>query len=142
MASDPIRRGARLWWSYARFGVRGLLASVLVIGGWLGWLAHRARIQRGAAAEMTPVKFAGIWALPRFCYCWRIRPGRRGRRFYLLSEPHLSQVPANRPPTVIRQQYQKRGRAQIPNNLTQRILASASSIIAEAHPETTRYDTL
>jgi hypothetical protein len=52
MASDPIKRGARPWWSYARFGVRGLLASVLVIGGWLGWLAHRARIQRDAAAAI------------------------------------------------------------------------------------------
>jgi hypothetical protein len=30
--------------------VRGLLASVLVIGGWLGWLAHRARVQEAAAA--------------------------------------------------------------------------------------------
>jgi hypothetical protein len=52
VASDPIRRGARPWWSCARFGVRGLLASVLVIGGWLGWLAHRARVQREAAAAI------------------------------------------------------------------------------------------
>ena len=56
MASDRIDRGARPWWSYARFGVRGLLASVLVIGGWLGWLAHRARVQREAAAA---IKWAG-----------------------------------------------------------------------------------
>jgi Leucine Rich repeat len=56
MASDSIKRGARPWWRYARFGVRGLLASVLVIGGWLGWLAHRARVQRDAAAA---IKWAG-----------------------------------------------------------------------------------
>jgi Leucine Rich repeat len=56
VASDPIRRGARPWWSYARFGVRGLLASVLVMGGWLGWLAHRARVQRTAAAA---IRWAG-----------------------------------------------------------------------------------
>jgi hypothetical protein len=52
VASGLIRRGARPWRSYARFGVRGLLASVLVIGGPLGWLAHRARVQREAVAAI------------------------------------------------------------------------------------------
>jgi hypothetical protein len=52
MASDPTKRGARPWWSYARFGVRGPLASVLAISGCFGWLAYRTRVQSDAAAAI------------------------------------------------------------------------------------------
>jgi hypothetical protein len=37
---------------YLRFSVRGLLILVLLIGGWLGWLAQTARTQREAVAAI------------------------------------------------------------------------------------------
>src|SRR4051812_18842713 len=42
----------RPWRRYVRFSVRGLVIAVLVIGGWLGWIAHRARVQREAVAAI------------------------------------------------------------------------------------------
>jgi hypothetical protein len=42
----------RPWRKFLRFGVRGLIVLVLVIGVWLGWLVRVARIQRGAVAAI------------------------------------------------------------------------------------------
>lgn len=44
------KRGS--WRSHLRFGLRSLLALVLVIGGWLGWVVQRARLQRGAVVAI------------------------------------------------------------------------------------------
>jgi hypothetical protein len=40
------------WRRYLRLSVRGLLILVLLIGGWLGWLAQTARTQREAVAAI------------------------------------------------------------------------------------------
>jgi internalin A len=42
---------SRRWW--LRISVRGLLVAVLLVGGWLGWLVHTARIQHDAVAAIT-----------------------------------------------------------------------------------------
>jgi hypothetical protein len=39
--------------------------------------------------------------------CWRIRPGRLIPRILISSPTYLAQVPGDRPPTGIRQQYQQ-----------------------------------
>jgi hypothetical protein len=40
----------RLWWSYVRFSVRGLVVLVLLAGGILGWIVQQAHVQRDAVA--------------------------------------------------------------------------------------------
>ena len=57
------------WWRSLRFSLRSLLALVLVIGGWLGWVVHRARVQREAVAA---IERAGdkVW------YDWEWNNGR------------------------------------------------------------------
>ena len=49
MPASPI---SRPWRRFLRFSVRGLIVSVLIIGGSLGWMAHAARIQREAVAAV------------------------------------------------------------------------------------------
>ena len=46
----------RPWQRYLRLSVRSLVVLVIVIGGWLGWIVHRARVQRDA---VTAVERAG-----------------------------------------------------------------------------------
>ncbi len=53
MLTGPV---LRRWRRYVRFSVRGLLVLVLVIGVWLGWIVHQARVQRYAVAT---IKAAG-----------------------------------------------------------------------------------
>jgi len=50
MLACPV---SRHWRRYLRFSVRGLIGLVLVIGIWLGWVVHLARIQRDAAAAIA-----------------------------------------------------------------------------------------
>ncbi len=38
--------------SWLRLSLRGLMIFVLLAGGWLGWLAHRANVQRKAVAAI------------------------------------------------------------------------------------------
>jgi internalin A len=38
------------WRASVRFSLRSLFFLVLLIGGWLGWIVHRARVQRDAVA--------------------------------------------------------------------------------------------
>jgi internalin A len=60
LTADPPEAGipgrpelaSRPWRRYLRFSVRGLMALVLVIGGWMGWIARSARIQREAVAAI------------------------------------------------------------------------------------------
>jgi Leucine-rich repeat (LRR) protein len=40
------------WRRFLRFSVRGLIALVLVIGVWLGWIVRQAHIQRDAVAAI------------------------------------------------------------------------------------------
>ena len=47
MATEAV---SRRWRRFLRFRLRGLSALVLVIGVWLGWIVHTARIQRVAVA--------------------------------------------------------------------------------------------
>ena len=59
----------RPWWRKVRksLSLRMLMVLVLVIGGGLGWIAHRARVQRRAVEAIT--KAGGTvsydWQLPR-----------------------------------------------------------------------------
>jgi hypothetical protein len=40
------------WRRYLRYSVRGLIISVLIVGGWLGWVVRSAQIQRDAVAAI------------------------------------------------------------------------------------------
>ena len=40
------------WRRYLRLSLRSLLALVLFLGGWLGWMVHHARVQREAVAAI------------------------------------------------------------------------------------------
>jgi internalin A len=44
---------SRPWRRSLRFSVRGLIALVLIIGVWFGWIVRSARIQREAVAAIT-----------------------------------------------------------------------------------------
>ena len=43
---------ARPWRRYLRISLRGLIVLVLVLGGALGWMVHRAEVQRDAVAAI------------------------------------------------------------------------------------------
>lgn len=60
--------GKRLWRGYARFSLRGLIALVLIAGGWLGWMVRNARVQRDAVAE---IRRSGGWVW----YDWHFKSG-------------------------------------------------------------------
>ncbi len=45
-------RDRRPWWRYLRLSLRALIVLVLLIGGGLGWMVHRARVQREAVAAI------------------------------------------------------------------------------------------
>jgi internalin A len=70
----PERPSSESWRRRLRISVRGLMALVLVIGGGLGWVIHRARVQRDAVAAITRVgghvgyswqRSMGAWISPR-----------------------------------------------------------------------------
>jgi internalin A len=50
MLAEPVSPS---WKRFLRFGVRGLLVFVLVIGAGLGWIVHQAHIQRDAVAAIV-----------------------------------------------------------------------------------------
>ena len=52
MSATVAGRTSHPWRRFLRFSVRGLIVSVLVIGGWLGWTVRNARIQRAAVAAV------------------------------------------------------------------------------------------
>ncbi len=58
----------RPWRRFLRLSVRGLIALVLVIGGWLGWIVRNARLQREAVAV---IRNAG----GSFSYDWEYSDG-------------------------------------------------------------------
>jgi internalin A len=43
------------WRRLLRVSVRGLVVLVLVIGAWLGWIVHRAQVQRDAVAAIQKI---------------------------------------------------------------------------------------
>ncbi len=47
---------ARPWRSVLRLSLRSLLVVVLVIGGWLGWIVHKARVQRDAVVAIRKLQ--------------------------------------------------------------------------------------
>ena len=51
--NDQANPVSRPWRRFLRFSVRGLVVLALVIGGWLGWIARSARIQREAVAAIV-----------------------------------------------------------------------------------------
>src|SRR5262249_29002932 len=62
-----------------RFRVRTLMVLVLVMGGGLGWTAHRARVQREAVAPIRSAAQTGI------AYDWQLSWGPQmpnGRHSY------------------------------------------------------------
>ena len=82
MATCPLRPAANptdvktssrhFWRRYLRFSLRALLVFVLLIGGWLGWIIHGARVQRDA---VTALEQAGHW-----CYFdWEWNDGHQIR---------------------------------------------------------------
>jgi hypothetical protein len=60
---------SRRWRSSLRFSLRGLIILVLLIGGWLGWIVHRARLQR---TTVLAVEKSGGGVL----YDWQYKNGR------------------------------------------------------------------
>ena len=54
---------------YLRFSLRSLLVLILLIAGWLGWVVHRARVQRDAVAAI--LKLQGTVK-----YDWERKDGR------------------------------------------------------------------
>jgi hypothetical protein len=52
----PERPSPHAWRRRLRLSVRGLMVVVLVTGGGLGWVIHRAQVQRDAVAA---IKHAG-----------------------------------------------------------------------------------
>jgi hypothetical protein len=44
------------WRRYRHLSLRSLLVLVLVIGGWLGWMVHSARVQREAVAAIQKIE--------------------------------------------------------------------------------------
>jgi internalin A len=52
MVLMPTAAVARPWRRYLRISVRGLIVVVLVLGGGLGWVVNRARVQREAVAAI------------------------------------------------------------------------------------------
>ena len=71
MPAQPIGTSRRRW---LRISVRGLIILVLVIGGWLGWAVHNARIQREAVAA---VERAGGEVM--YDWQWQYNAPARGR---------------------------------------------------------------
>ena len=58
----------RLWRSYMRFSLRGLIALVLIVGGWLGWMVRNAQVQRDAVASIR--RSGGrVW------FAWQVKNG-------------------------------------------------------------------
>ncbi len=66
--TDPFKSIRRPWWSYAQLSMRGLVVLVLMIGAWLGWFVHTARLQRDTVAA---IKKAGGYA----AYDWEWKNG-------------------------------------------------------------------
>ena len=54
--SDQHSQG--IWRRWLRLSVRGLMILVLILGGGIGWIVHRARVQRDAVAA---IEKAGGW---------------------------------------------------------------------------------
>ncbi len=50
--NDQAKHVSRPWHRYLRFSLRGLIALLLVIGTWLGWIVRNAGIQREAVVAI------------------------------------------------------------------------------------------
>ena len=50
--TDQAKPVLRPWRRFLRLSVRGMIVVVLVIGVWLGWVVHSARMQRDAVAAI------------------------------------------------------------------------------------------
>jgi Leucine-rich repeat (LRR) protein len=50
--TGQAKRNTRRWPRYARVSVRGLLVLIVVFSSWLGWTAHRSRVQRDTVAAL------------------------------------------------------------------------------------------
>ena len=48
----PEQPSPEAWRRRLRISVRGLMALVLIVGGGLGWVIHRAHVQRDAVAAI------------------------------------------------------------------------------------------
>jgi Leucine-rich repeat (LRR) protein len=71
-ASSPVKRP----WYRVRFSVRAIIILVAVLGCWLGWTVHRARVQRDAVNALTRDDGRGtvVW------YDWEYNDGRHIRK--------------------------------------------------------------
>src|SRR5262245_5025697 len=66
----PERASPQAWRRRLRISVRGMMALVLIVGVGLGWVIHRAHVQRDAVAAITR-------AGGQVMYDWQYRDGRR-----------------------------------------------------------------
>ena len=51
---------AKSWRRLFRFGLRGLMIFVLVVGGGLGWIVHRAQVQHDSVAAIRGAGGIGL----------------------------------------------------------------------------------
>ncbi len=49
MSDQPVRKP---WWHRFRFSLRSLMIVIGIVGGGLGWIIHRAQVQRDAVAAI------------------------------------------------------------------------------------------
>ena len=57
------------WRRILHVSLRSLMVVVLVIGGWLGWMVHQARVQRDAVAAVRKLQGTAL-------YDWERKDGR------------------------------------------------------------------
>jgi ABC-type polysaccharide/polyol phosphate export permease len=60
-------------WYQVRLSVRAMIVLVVVVGCWLGWVAHRARIQREAVQAVMQAGVRGT----TISYDWEYKNGSR-----------------------------------------------------------------
>ncbi len=67
MTDQPVRKP---WWHRFRFRLRSLMIAIGIVGGGLGWIIHRAQVQRDAVAV---IERHGGFVL----YDWQWKNGNR-----------------------------------------------------------------
>jgi hypothetical protein len=70
--SDPGASTPRRRRRVRGLSIRMLMLVVLVVGGWLGWICYRARVQREAVAAI-------VQAEGRVYYDWQVNTVPRGK---------------------------------------------------------------
>jgi hypothetical protein len=77
-SSVPVKRR----WFRVRFSVRAMIVLVVVVGCGLGWVVHRARVQRDAVSALLRMGGRGTVVL----YDWEYKDGNRRERTCRLTD--------------------------------------------------------